>query len=553
MKKRVLKPTAAAITAAVVLIAAAAALFMNRGRVFSGIFKDQSGLAMVQEGEPEKVHKKEERRQVLRVYNNDATGVTNPAYASTWGDTAAASIMFEPLMRREMDGSLAPVLAKKAEVSGDGTEYVIQLKKDICFSDGSMLTAEDAAFSIAAMCAAEGEDGSVYQNLAGVQAFLEGQVQMPEGILASDETTLKLIFSRPSPDNLKILETRIQKKPSDLSQGFTAALQQIAMEGVGTGPYVKAATPEGTGIRLEANANYRRKIRDIKTIEFVTYGTYEMGEAVSAGAVDVVVFNGDSACFDLIFGGSQYTIYEKPMQSLYFLSMNRNNQYLYIPQVRQAMALSLDKESYAGGSLSRYLVKADGLVPEDGRTAGDGRLARDEKRARELIEEVEGSYGNLKKRLVLPVLIGNKIQEELAKDIKRDLKTVGLTVDIEIMDQARYLQEVYMLQNFDLILSGTAGWDCASSCAALSSDMQGLPIACNSRELNVAAEYLNSCYSEKTVTEAWKRFNTVCNQQVPVIPLGRPKQYLAVSSDLSGYRINQYDDFFTNIHEIRVR
>ncbi len=552
MKKINLK-AAAAFAAAVFLMIAVTVLFMNRGRVFSGIFKDQSGLAMVQEGDPQKVHKEGERRQVLRVYTNDATGATNPAYAATWGDRAASSIVFEPLMHREMDGSLAPVLAKKVDVSGDGAEYVIQLKKNIYFSDGTGLTAEDAAFSIAAMCAAAGEDKKAYQNLAGYREFQEGQVQMPEGISVMDEQTLKLTFSQPSPDNLRLLETRIQKKPSDQQAGFIAALQQIAMEGVGTGPYVKAVTPEGTGIRLEASSNYRKKIRDIKAIEFVTYGTYEMGDAVSEGALDVVVFNGDNAFFNVIFDASQYTIYEKPIQSLYFLAMNRNNQYLYIPQVRQAMALSIDKDSYALGSLSRYLVKADGLVPEDSRTAGNGPLSKDGKKAKEIIADIADRYEAPKKSLILPILMGNKVQEELAKDIKRDLKSVGLTVDIEILDQASYLQEVYMLQNFDLILTGMSGWDTPSSYTALASDMQGLPIACNSKELNEAARQLNSCYSEEKVTAAWKKLNTVCNQQVPVIPLGRPKQFIAVSADLSGCQINQYDDFFVNIHEIRVR
>ena len=415
------------------------------------------------------------------------------------------------------------------------------------------MTAEDAAFSIAAMCAVDREEASAFQNLAGYQVFSEGASEMPDGVRATGELTLELVFDKPSPDNLFILETKIQKKPEDLSAGTIAAIQQIAMGGVGTGPYIKTDTPDGSGMRLEASENYRGKIRDIKAVEFAAYGTYEMGEAVDNHTVDVVFFNGDNAFFDLLFDGKQYTIYEKPLQSLYFLSMNRNNKYLYIPKVRRAMALSIDKDGYAKGGLSRYLVKADGIVPEDSILAGAEPLKTDGKKAKELIQEADGTYESLKSNLVLPILAGNEIQEELAKNVKSQLKEIGLTVEIEALDQNRYLQQVYMLQDFDLILSGSAGWDKTSFYGALAKDMQGLPTACNSQDLNNAIAALENSYSQEAVYAAWKKLNTVCNQQVPVIPLARPKQYLAVSADLSGYRINQYDDFFENIQEIRVK
>ena len=58
---------------------------------------------------------------------------------------------------------------------------------------------------------------------------------------------------------------------------------------------------------------------------------------------------------------------------------------------------------------------------------------------------------------------------------------------------------------------------------------------------------------EKALTAAWKKAADAAGRQVPVIPLARPKQFLAVSADLSGYRITRYDDFFVNIQDIRVK
>mgnify|MGYP000278076999 FL=1 len=137
--------------------------------------------------------------------------------------------------------------------------------------------------------------------------------------------------------------------------------------------------------------------------------------------------------------------------------------------------------------------------------------------------------------------------------MKSDLKDIGFDVDIELLDQAAYLRQVYMLQDFDLILSGTGGWDDPSAWDGLAEDMQGLPTACNSNELNAALGELSTAYSEKALTAAWKKAADVAALQVPVVPLARPKQFLAVSADLSGYRITRYDDFFVNIQDIRVK
>lgn len=80
------RPAAAAILAAAAVLATIlAVLFAGDGRVFSGIFKDDSGLAMVREGDPSVLHKKGDRRSTLRVYAGDVTGVVNPAYAAAGG------------------------------------------------------------------------------------------------------------------------------------------------------------------------------------------------------------------------------------------------------------------------------------------------------------------------------------------------------------------------------------------------------------------------------------------------------------------------------------
>lgn len=47
--------------------------------------------------------------------------------------------------------------------------------------------------------------------------------------------------------------------------------------------------------------------------------------------------------------------------------------------------------------------------------------------------------------------------------------------------------------------------------------------------------------------------NTVINQTMPVIPVARQKEFVAVSADLQDYKMSQYDAFIHNVWEIRVK
>ena len=60
-----------------------------------------------------------------------------------------------------------------------------------------------------------------------MRAFREGAGELPEGIRVTDELTVELAFETPSPDNLRILETKIQERPENLTSGFLPVLQQL--------------------------------------------------------------------------------------------------------------------------------------------------------------------------------------------------------------------------------------------------------------------------------------------------------------------------------------
>lgn len=88
-------------------------------------------------------------------------------------------------------------------------------------------------------------------------------------------------------------------------------------------------------------------------------------------------------------------------------------------------------------------------------------------------------------KLVLPILDGNEIQKEIAKEVKSGLDHTGFSVEVKAMDQAEYLKEVYMLGNFDLLISSSGGWQSPSAYSRLVNDSQGLNVGSASETLRI--------------------------------------------------------------------
>lgn len=545
----------AAAIAAVLLILGIIALVLYRQPIFLGVFSDDSGLAMVREGNTKEIKKEGSRKNTLNIAVTDAVGVTNPAYASSEADQMISSLIFEGFMEQNGQGVYEKELAKSFTMAEDGMSCQIELKPDMKFSDGSTVTAEDAAFSIAAMCqATDGDSAGVYQNIEGVTEFLERTTDMPSGIVTESDTKLTVRFATPSPDNMALALCKVQKKPENLEGGMAIVVPQLSMSGIGTGAYVKAEGRDGGSIRLEANPHYRKKMHDITSVDFVTYGTYNVADAIEAGDVDIAFFAGNSGFFEPFYDGKQFHIYEKTLDSVQYLAINHDNWLLRQPSAREAVAAAIDKDALVNGSLSRYFTKAEALAWESGAFAGNDPVSFDTENAKKLLEEAkEAAGGEVSLTLRLPILDGNEIQEEIAKAVKKDLEKAGFTIEVEKLSQADYLQQVYMLGNYDLLLLSSGGWESPSSYEKLVNDTQGLSVSSMSENVQEAVGRLAISYDQKSLEKALKEVNTVLNQENPVIPLVRQKKFVAVSADLKKYQMTSYDTFINNVWEIRVK
>jgi len=71
----------------------------------------------------------------------------NPALAITRADQDTVSLLYSGLLRIDSSGNLAPDIAESINLSEDGTEYNIVVRKDQTFHDGRPITAHDVVYT----------------------------------------------------------------------------------------------------------------------------------------------------------------------------------------------------------------------------------------------------------------------------------------------------------------------------------------------------------------------------------------------------------------------
>ncbi|MFN8148055.1 MAG: ABC transporter substrate-binding protein, partial [Candidatus Nanopelagicales bacterium] len=178
------------------------------------------------------------------------------------------------------DFSIVPGLAESWQESADHTTWTYKIRSGLKWSDGTPMTAKDAAYTFNRILKGEYEKtnfGSYVENITSAEA--------------PDDTTLVLKVSKPTPIMTKlvvyILPQHIWEKIDE------NAVKSYKNEGtpdsptVGAGPYVMVERRVGQFIRMQANPNFYRGKPAVDEVVFKIYSNADaLGQALKKGEVD---------------------------------------------------------------------------------------------------------------------------------------------------------------------------------------------------------------------------------------------------------------------------
>ncbi|MFC4619319.1 peptide ABC transporter substrate-binding protein [Camelliibacillus cellulosilyticus] len=414
-------------------------------------------------------------KQVLNLTDSDDIPTLDITHATDTSSFQEIYMLESGLMTVYSNKTEPDLAAGNPKVSKDGKTYTFTIRDDAKWSDGSPVTANDFVFSWHHMV--DPKSGAEYAYIYG-SANIKNAAQIMDknsdlygkvdqlGIKALDEKTLQITLDKPTPYFLSLMSFPPFfpiKEDFYKQQGDQYALEPNKL--LYNGPYVMKQWSHGSGWTLVKNEKYW----DAKhiTIDQVNYKVVkDVGTKVNLYNTDKIDVTGLVDQFvNQYKNSSEFT--STPGNCVFYLSLN----FKKVPafknkKLRQAMAMSIDRDSLVNVLLNDGSVPAHFIVPKNFTKGPDGKdfraaapkgyLLGSKQEAKKLWDEAKKELGihSLKiEYLTTDTPHSQKMGEYVADQIEKNLP--GLKITINKQPWGNYLK---LGKEGNYNIGGGSGW-----------------------------------------------------------------------------------------------
>ena len=357
---------------------------------------------------------------VVTIARGTDTVTLDPAFAGDNVDIWVDSLIFEGLVRASEDGTeIQPCLADTWDISEDGLTYTFHIRDGAKFSDGSDVTAEDAAFSIERAL----NDGS-WNSL--ISCIKEAK--------AVDDSTVEIDLNNPSGSLLSCLASFICAVYPESYYSETDT-DTLTREPLGSGAFYLEEWDPDEKMILKKNPYYWEEgypLADEIDLLVVPDDNTRLMQ-LQAGQIDAM--EGVSAQMRTQLESTQgVKILDFPTTHVDYVSFNYTNEKLNDKRVRQALNYATNREDinqavFGGlGTLCPSVVwpTAEFFNPDQ------KSYDYDPDKAKELLKEAGAE--NLDLNLIISTGDASSLME--ATILKDQWSKVGVNLEIEQMDSS---------------------------------------------------------------------------------------------------------------------
>ena len=334
-----------------------------------------------------------------------------------------------------------PLLADKWDISSDGLVYTFHLHPGVKFQNGRTMTADDVKYSLERL--GNPATGTSYTSLVlnNVQGFADMRDKTKNattlsGVKVIDPATVQITLTAPVGSFLKQLTLPgafIVPKEAAESKDFSS-------NPVGTGPYKLKNWTRQTSLTLEANPDYWGGAPSVKTVVIRTSpGASQETLEYQAGNTDVALVGEPDLARLQADATLSKALVNIPILSTFFLRVNLKDPTMSKVEVRQALALSIDRDAIVKTVLAGQGSAAQGLFPP-GLSAFDPNFqpfTRDITKAKALLTQAGFPNG-----LTITVRTG-QIESELRilNAVAQEVADAGITLTINSTEASIYTQD----------------------------------------------------------------------------------------------------------------
>ena len=361
----------------------------------------------------------------------------------------------------KLDNNLEPVpdiAASMPNVSIDGLTYTFQLRKDVKFSDGTPVTANDFQYSWnrAADPATNSPTAAEYLgDIVGVNDELSGKATQISGVKVIDNYTLQVTINSPESYFLYKLTfpASFIVEKNNVNTGTNCWKTPI-----GTGPFTVQEWKQQTDFILARNDLYYGDMPKIAEIDMTLNSTTSDMDLFETGQIDLT--NPSAAYYDQIMdpsGPFNQDLSQSPSLSVDYIGFNCKEAPFNDPDIRQAFSLAIDKDTILNLTYRNMAQKAEGILPPGipGYNNNLVGLGFDVSKAQALIKA--STYGNVANLPTITLTIageGGSTSPLIQALVYQWKQNLGVTIQIrELAPEVYYAQ---LAQEEDQMYS--SGW-----------------------------------------------------------------------------------------------
>lgn len=471
----------------------------------------------------------------------------NPLYASSREvDSDISSLIYSSLFQYNENGVLENDLVDFFEVKNEGKEYLIKIKDNVYWHDGSNLTTDDIVFTFN-LIKDENYRSPLRNSLVGVEVekidnvfvkFTLTEAYAPFPSLLSFGILPKSLWENNSPDSI--------------------ALSDLNLKAVGSGPFkfksiVKTKSGDIREYVLESNNNYYKQEAYLKTIKFIFYPSKQ--EAIKALndkqvlGLSALSYNEES---ELLAKNSLQIRNLIETQSISLFFNENNNEALKDKQSRLALSKAINKEQLVADIFNNVYRPINSPFLSETLLNKDGAFV-----SNYAPQEAKESIGDKEIKLVLTVVdVGSNLA--VAEKIKSYWQSVGVETEIKTVNGDQ-IADIIKNRDFQVLLYGQdLGGDPDIYAFWHSSQIaSGLNLAgYNNEELDklLIKARVESDYQLRV--EDYKKIEELINNEAAAIFLYAPAYIYVQSNDVRGFStsvIINPSDRFNNVEDWHIK
>lgn len=381
----------------------------------------------------------------LIVPGSDPASVLDPIQVGDVSTSEYVVEIFGGLVTLDTDLKVQPDIAQSWDVSNGGKTYTFKLRDDVVFHTGNArrVTAEDVKYSIERAADPANASPTVRAylgNIVGLRDRYENKAASVSGVKVIDDRTIQIDLIEPSDYFLSELTYPV---------AFVVDRQQIeanprnwTQKPSGTGPFKLAEFKPAEKIRLVRNDRYHLGAPKLDEVVFELGGgslltRYENDE-IHIGYIP-------ASLLDSVKDGSNALAKEYrpvPNMAVFYFTLNPQKAPFDDPKVRQAFALTIDRETLNSVLLYDAYRVADGFLPPEmpGYTESVMGYDYDVDRAKQLLAESKYA-GNLPRIVLSYSGTGAAPGDLLVAVQERWQEALGVTIELQAIDSSAFLRE----------------------------------------------------------------------------------------------------------------